>query len=357
MALRKVSLLILFLLGVQLLCARQIRFVFVSDLHYGLTREFRGREGVSSDEVCRTMADSLLALQDRCFPDDGGVGARERVGAFDFVVCGGDIANRMEEGVQPAAASWTQFERTWYAPHFPILYVLPGNHDISNAIGYTRPLSPARDATSIAQIYNRTMHPAEPATDDTYDYARDRIRGVFVCEGIGFAFAGMWPDSQMRAWLDGQLCDSIPCLLFSHAEPEMEAKRFTNPYGDHSINRTDGFENLVCDTCSVGRKEKPLREYRDMAAFLRRHAEVKAWFHGHTNYNEYYRWLGPDGDLDLPVFRVDSPMKGEVSEGDESQLSFQVVTVDPEMRRMTVREYRWNSTGAAMWGASRTVDL
>ena len=30
------------------------------------------------------------------------------------------------------------------------VFVVPGNHDLSNAIGYPRPLTPARDATAAA---------------------------------------------------------------------------------------------------------------------------------------------------------------------------------------------------------------
>ena len=98
----------------------------------------------------------------------------------------------------------------------------------------------------------------------------------------------------------------------------------------------------------------PVREYRRLADFLHTQPTIRAWFHGNTNYNEFYTWQGPDGDLDLPVFRVDSPMKGEVSGDDETLLSFQVVCIDVGARTMTVREYFWNRT-PAVWGDSATV--
>lgn len=347
---RILFLLLIGLLGVQLLYARQLRFVFVSDLHYGLERKFRGRE-VTANEVNHAMAETVRTLPTVCFPADGGLGAGETIGPLDFVVCGGDIVNRMEHGVQPAAESWREFAEEWFQPGMPELWMLPGNHDISNAIGYPKPLTPARDATSAAEIFNAAMHPAEPRTAGTFDYTTDRVVASFACEGIRFAFVGIWPDSRARGQL-GRILDADPqmsCILFTHMPPEAEAQRFTNPFGRHTINRTDGFENLICDTCSVDAKGRPEREYRDLADFLREHSSIRAWFHGHTNYNEFYTWQGPDGDLALLVFRVDSPMKGEYSEEDETMLSFQIVCLDTESGAMTVREYRWNNPDAS-WG-------
>ena len=58
---RTFYLLVIFLLGVHSLWARQIRFVFISDLHYGIERQFNGKR-VSSDLVNRAMADAVRAL-------------------------------------------------------------------------------------------------------------------------------------------------------------------------------------------------------------------------------------------------------------------------------------------------------
>lgn len=354
---RLVILFWLILLGMPSVYARQIRFVFVSDLHYGLEREFRGGEA-SADVVNRAMAEAVRELPGWSFPADGGVGAGERIGRLDFVICGGDIANRMEHGVQTATRSWEEFARTWLAAGMPPMWLLPGNHDISNAIGYTKPLAPARDPRCAVEIYNRTMQPRQPLCDTTFDYRTDRVVRSFVDSGIRFLIVGIWPDSQARVGIDSVLRSdpATPCLLFTHMPPEAEAQRFTNPRGDHSINRTDGFENLICDTCSVSADRTPRREYRDLARFLREHSAIRAWFHGHTNYNEYYRWTGPDGDLSLPVFRVDSPMKGEYSEADDRTVSFQVVTIDTDTRRMSVRAWEWNRPIPA-WGPMMTVQL
>lgn len=346
------------LLATPMLRGQQIHFVFCSDLHYGLKRDFRGKEDVSAQEVCRVMADSIMALRGRMLPRDGGVASGCRIDTLAFVACGGDIANRMQNGVQTAAESWRQFEEDWCREGFPPLYLLPGNHDISNAIGYTKPLNPPADATCLVQIYNRMMKPSVPRTLQTYAYPRDNVRYAFTFVGVGFCFAGVWLDSDTRAWLADNLCDTIPYLLFTHAQPEIDARRFTNPRAGHPILAADGFQNVIPDVCEERVDEVPIREYAAAERFLLANGEIKAWFHGHENYNEFYRWHGVDGKVDMPVFRVDSPMKGEYSSDDESLLSFQMVSISPQARQMTVRTYFWNRDGLAFrWGDSVTVPL
>lgn len=129
-----------------------VRFVFTSDAHYGLTRaSFRGRRGVSAHDVNTALVSDINALTDVAGP-------------IDFVVEGGDVANRAEvdEQVQPASLSWSQFKsdylgqltlRTAAGTATPI-YVVPGNHDASNAIGFYKPMRPAIDATPMVEIYN-----------------------------------------------------------------------------------------------------------------------------------------------------------------------------------------------------------
>lgn len=352
----------LLLATILLLCAhalhaqRRVCLVFTSDLHYGMTRDFRGRKATSA-EVCRAMADAIRKLPGTMLPRDGGVGAGEPVDSLDFVVCGGDVANRMERGVQTAAESWRQFAAEWLAPGMPELLVLPGNHDISNATGFIRPLTPPRDATCAAAIYNHGVRPRTPRTAGTFDFATDKTHYIVEREGIRLIFAGLWLDTPARTWLDSTLSAAprpLPSFLFTHMDPEAEAQRFINPYGDHSLDPAAGFENLLGDTCSVGRTERPVREIRAAERFIARHPEVKAWFHGHTHHNTFYRWTGVDSTVSLPAFRVDSPMKGYKSRTDEKLLSFQIVLFDPAARRMTVREYRWNAPGSP-WGESATI--
>ena len=175
-----------------------LRFVYCSDLHYGIDREFRGAESVPADSVSRAMLRSFGLLENAVLLDDGGAGGGRVFGKPDFIVCTGDIANRMESGVQTASASWRQFLRDW-AEYLDRLYLVPGNHDISNAIGYPKPMCPERDASSAAGIYNMAMRPDTAVRAENFDYGTDRTHYTFVVDSVRFVFMGMWPDSCMRS--------------------------------------------------------------------------------------------------------------------------------------------------------------
>lgn len=384
---------------------RKIHFIYCSDVHYGLEREFRGSV-VTADSVSRAMLAAFLMLEDTRLPEDGGVSGGEVFGRPDFVICTGDIANRMEDGVQTAAESWEQFCRDWsvLAPDGMVqaggnaddagggnnvtmglggyrcpLYLVPGNHDISNAIGYTKRMEPGRDPASAAGIYNLMMRPDTLLVPEDFDYSEDKTHYCFTMDSIRFVFMGMWPDSSMREWYENDVVPSgggeggagpdgegvdedgdIPAIVFTHDPPEAEAKHFTNPRGDHDINERDGFQNLLSDICSVRYTDrKPKKNWRELERFFFSHPEIRAYFHGDCNYNEFYTWEGTDGSIALPVFRVDSPMKGEFSSTDETLLSFMVVTIDTRDGLLTARECLWN-TGLCLgieWGESRTIRL
>lgn len=49
-------------------------------------------------------------------------------------------------------------------------------------------------------------------------------------------------------------------------------------------------------------------------------------------------------------------MKGEYSEADDRTVSFQVVTIDTDTRRMSVRAWEWNRP-IPVWGPMMTVQL
>lgn len=337
-----------------------LRFIYCSDPHYGLEREFRGKV-VGSDEVSRAMLETFGLLAETRLPEDNGVAAGGMFGTPDFVVCTGDIANRMEVGVQSATASWNQFCRDWDASVSAPLYLVPGNHDISNAIGYPKPLSPDKDAASAAGIYNRMMKPAVERTAETFDYETDKVHYSFVMDGVRFVFMGMWPDSHMRQWFGQEVGkDTLtPVLLFTHDPPIADTKHFTNPNGRHTINSVDKFQNLLTDTSTVKDvKKKATKNWEKLEEFVHSHSVIKAYFHGDKNYNEFYTWRGVNGTINLPVFRVDSPMKGEYSSDDERKLSFIVVTMDVDRRRLTARECLWNTenTNSIRWGSSVTID-
>ena len=351
-----------------------LNFIYCSDLHYGLEREFRGGE-VSADSVSRAMIGTFRLLEDTPLPEDGGVAAGTVYGKPAFVICTGDIANRMEDGVQPASVSWSRFREDWSsyciignqdspAQDRVPLYLVPGNHDISNAIGYTGPLEPEKDAASAAGIWNHNMAetPCDTIPVGQFDYNVHKTHYSFIRDSVRFVFMGMWPDSSMRGWYEAETADSsgFPVLLFTHDPPEAEAKHFTNPSGKHDINDTDKFQNLLSDISSVRYPDmEPEGNWKTLENFIASRPEIRAWFHGDKNYNEFYIWKGVDDSISLPVFRVDSPMKGEYSSEDETLLSFIAVSVDPHGRRLTARECLWNAGSAPgiTWGKTCTISL
>lgn len=81
------------------------------------------------------------------------------------------------------------------------MYLVPGNHDISNAIGYSKVLSPEKDASSAAGIFNRMMRPAVERTAETFNYQTDKVHYSFVKDGYGL-FLWECTDAYMRQWFD-----------------------------------------------------------------------------------------------------------------------------------------------------------
>ncbi len=352
-----------------------LQFVFTSDVHYGITRShFRGADSVPSTIVNRAMIASINLLPGSTIPHDEGAGSSQLIGHLDGILITGDIANREEGGIPSAAVSWNQFQGDYdhligttdrYNQPTPLL-LGPGNHDVSNTVGFWRPLQPVTDASSMAGIFNSMVQPANPRTAATYNYATDKIHFVRYVAGIRIVFLNLWPDSTEQAWMEEQLKLVHPgtaVLLFAHAQPDVEARFFTNPNGDHGVNNIDKFENLLPEIYRDGPalKDSTLFEQRAFVGFLQRHPEIKAYFHGHNNHTQYYRWKGPDKNISLPCFRVDSPMKGDYSAKDETLLSFELITIDTRKRKMTVRECRWNPVpgdpSIIKWGQTKTMEL
>ncbi len=363
---------------------RDVTFVFLSDVHFGITRsKFRGDVSVESRVVNAALVEQINALPSAHFPSDPGLGAERAIGAVDFVVITGDLTNRQELypiKIQSAATSWAQFEACYVdglrlkdpTGHPTPLLLVPGNHDVSNAIGAPSKLVPATDATSLAQIYNRMLQPATPRTKDSYSSATDRIVYARDFGGVHCIFLTIWPDTATRAWIADDLKQvpaTTPVFLFAHDPPEADPKHFTNPNGKHDMNPEDRFENISADVYADGpdADDGTLIEQRALAGFLKTHRNIVAYFHGHSNWTEFYTWSGPDGDLALHTFRSDSPMKGKISGKDETQLAFQVVTYDLAQQKLTARECLWNATAeknhegkgsASMaWGNSKTISL
>jgi hypothetical protein len=363
------------------------QFVYTSDSHYGITRKdlVSSTTTVTAQSVNQALVSAINGLQTCVVSSD------PCVGAIDFVANTGDIANRQETGKAAAAAiSWDQFN-TDYRTGLTVkdrnnsiapIYLVPGNHDVSNAVGYYKAMSPLFDATSYVSIYNLMMKPATLLTNAGFigaipdaataaaSYSGNKVRYSKDLGGVHFVFVGMWPDSATRAWMDADLSmvkSTTPVVIFTHDEPNIETKHLMNPNSPYSINSTNKFENLVLGEAIGGYASvteitgASTIEQAALVAWLKAHKNVVAYFHGNTNYNEFYNYTGPDNDISLSTFRVDSPMKGMVSGidsangiGDPSKLSFQVITIDPAATSMTVREYLWN---AKSWGASTTVSL
>ncbi len=349
-------------------------FIVASDVHFGITRgNFRGAANVDATVVNAAMLEQMNRLPGALLPTDGGVAAGTPIRAIAFLAITGDLTNRQElypYHIQSAAASWKQF---WHiygegmhlrdaAGQPAALYIVPGNHDVSNSVGAPSRLVPETDATTMSEIYNRMMHPAQPLTAATYRYADDKIYYSRDVAGLHLIFLTMWPDSPARAWMEADLRGvpaDRPVILFAHDPPEVDARHFTNPAPGHGINSHDKFENVLTDIYKDGTaSDGPTTlEQQDFANFLRAHPNIVGYFHGHNNWTEHYTWRGPAGDVALEVFRIDSPMKGK-SAKDEAKLAFDVVSVDASARRLTVRECLWNAApGEFRWGSSDTISL
>ena len=356
-----------------------INMVFTSDAHYGITRaKFRGDSNVTGHKVNAAMIDQINTLPSLTLPADGGVNSGQQVKYIDYLVEGGDIANRMEPPVQSAAASWAQFEKD-YMHELDLkgingkpakLLIVPGNHDISNSIGFPKPMMPLTDPTSMTKIYNLMLKPKVSLTNETYSYAEDKINYSFNLKGIHLMYITLWPDSAERIWMQKDLdtvAKNTPVIIFTHDQPECESKHFTNPLPPHNMTPENRFENLTSEYYKEGviaSKDDGATtiEQRGFVKFLKAHPNIKAYFHGNSNWNEFYKYKGPDNDVSLNVFRVDSPMKGKFSANDETKLSFQLITLDPQNKLLTVRECLWNTAptdanAKTVVGNSITVSL
>ena len=356
-----------------------IEIIFTSDAHYAITRKvFRGDTNVNSHIVNTAMIGQINELPTLNLPVDGGVNAGYNIGYIDYLIEGGDIANRMEIPYQNAAASWAQFENDYIKgitlkdqQHKPVKFlIIPGNHDISNAVCFYKPMQPLTDPSSMVKIYNMMLKPAKPMTNEAYNYAADKINYSRNIKGIHFVFITLWPDSAERIWMEKDLntiAKTTPVIIVTHDQPTCEAKHFTNPIAPHNMTKENKFENLTAEYYKEGDKAASDDgstdiEQRGWVKFLKAHPNIKAYLHGNSNWNEFYVYKGPDNDVSLPVFRVDSPMKGKYSSKDETKLSFQLISIDPNTLNMTVRECLWNTnpsnpSAKVVFGNSKTVSL
>lgn len=356
-----------------------INMIFTSDAHYGISRsKFRGDSNVVSQKVNEAMIGQINTMPSLELPADGGVGSGKITGAIDYLIEGGDIANRMEIPIQSASSSWAQFENDYiklldlkgHNGKPTKLLIVPGNHDISNAIGYAKPMNPLTDPASMVGIYNMMIKPQKPLTNAEYDYATGKVNYSFNMKGVHMIFITLWPDSTERIWMQKDLdsvAEKTPVIIFTHDQPVCEAKHFTNPLPPYNMTVTNGFQNLVEEHYKEGivaTRDDGITdmEQRGFVKFLKAHPNIRAYFHGNSNWNEFYVYQGPDKDVKLNTFRVDSPMKGNYSAKDETLLSFQLISLNPKTDTLTVRECLWNTkplekTQKVVFGKSVTVSL
>jgi hypothetical protein len=231
-------------------------------------------------------------------------------------------------------------------------------------------MNPQTDPTALVQIYNKMMNPAQPKTNADYNYATDKINYSLDIHGMHFMFITLWPDSAERIWMQKDLRDvakTTPVIIFCHDQPTCESKHFTNPVPPYDMTAANKFENLTAEHYKEGNvalKDDGATaiEQRGWVKFLKLHPNIKAYFHGNSNYNEFYVYKGPDNDVALNTFRVDSPMKGKYSVEDETLLSFQLISLDLRTQTLTVRECLWNTQPTdkmqrVIWGKNVTIAL
>ena len=371
----KYIIIISFLISVHTVNAQSkdsiIHFIFTSDVHFGLVKEqFRNKENVSAFEVNNAMVKEMNQFPNMHLPKDNGVQQGALIKGIDALVITGDIANRMEKGIQSATESWKQFT-TIYIDSLNLknkdgqkskLWVMPGNHDMSNAIGFHRPMSPKKDPASMIGIYN-LMFPDKPIK--VFDSSIHRIHYSRDLGGVHFIFLSLYPDSADRVWMEKDIKSvksTTPVLLFAHSIPDVEPRFFENPNGLHDINEDDKFENLVPERYKDGKdvKGETVIEQYGFINFLKKHQNIKVYFHGHENWTEYYQYHGPENNMNLTCIRTDSPMKGRISAKDEKQLAYELISINTNANILTVREVLWNankSVNEIAWGKAATFSL
>jgi hypothetical protein len=371
-----------------------VNFVFTSDSHFGdYTKAgvtFQGATSVDSVTVNSRMRDAINTLPNLTAPDDYGVLAGQPFGTFDFMVNLGDQTSKGETGTDTAtntALRWDEWKSVYSdgltltnraGAALPI-YLTPGNHDVANALGGPDIVPIAHDATALVNIYNWTMKPATPLTLATFDYNQHKVFKVEKIGGINCVFTNQWMDAEMIENLTAYLAahaeaTTAPMFIFCHMPPEQTGANFRDPSSDGiTFPWTYGFNNIFRDPMSPDDGDNtltttaPLKEVTALATFLKAHKNIVAWFHGHDNFTQFRTWNGENSvsidntmtQLAIPVFRVDSPMKGKDSAKAPAKMAFNVVSIDTVTKQLTIRECLWNATntqgGGVGWGISETV--
>ena len=215
------------------------------------------------------------------------------------------------------------------------------------------------DATSFVQIYNRmTPYSGQaPITTNVFSNPANytnvnlRVNYSFNIGGVHVQCVNMFPDKNILNWMSADLANvpaSTPVFLFCHVPLNMaatETKVFGNPTSTSSSAGADIPLTLSgVDSPTSYVDMNAAKQY--VADWLVAHPNVRALFSGHDNFNGATNWNGQDPNniiiaardaawSGVTLFRVDSPMKGDISGvsstsgpltgiGMETNLSFQV---------------------------------
>ena len=278
------------------------------------------------------------------------------------------------------------------------VFLSPGNHDVNDAIGMTGKIAANNiDATSYVQIYNRMTPYSGQAPIATnvfsnpanYTNVSLRVNYSFNIGGVHVQCVNMFPDKNILTWMSADMANvpaSTPVFLFCHIPLNMAATE-TKVFGSPTNTSSSAGADIPLTLSGV---DSPT-SYVDMNAakqfvadWLVAHPNVRALFSGHDNFNGATNWNGQDANGNLitsrdsawagvTLFRVDSPMKGDISGvsstsgsltgiGMETNLSFQVYSLDIANRLLTEREYYYDNTadgtGNGVWsGQSTTINL
>ncbi|PZP41427.1 MAG: hypothetical protein DI598_18235 [Pseudopedobacter saltans] len=226
-------------------------------------------------------------------------------------------------------------------------------------------MSPLTDPSSFIGIYNKMSVSSEKLTPEKFDYYKNAINYSRNIGGIHFIFVNIWPDSSNLIWMENDLKTvdpNTPVMIFTHDPPEGDPHHFSGAVHDSSHLWGNKYENLLVEKLKDEPKDSVLTnqyEQRQFVQFLKKHPNIKAYFHGHENYTEFYSYTGVDNDINIPVFRVDSPMKGNLSKKNETDLAYEIIDIDTHNRQLTVRECLWNTNkkkGDVKWGKSKTIN-
>ena len=217
---------------------------------------------------------------------------------------GGD---RARAPIQSAAASWAQFQADYIDGLTATTTAGTQGAALHRArattTSRTRRLLQADEAARRQDGAGRDLQPDDDAAaaEDDGDL---RLRAATACSTRTRSAACISSSSRSgptRSSAPGwrttsQHVDrSTPVVIFTHDQPEAQAKHFTNPNGAPRHQRHRPVREPA--RRPAGRRptiDAPtVVEQRELERFLERHRNITAYFHGNSNWNEFYDWTGP----------------------------------------------------------------